>query len=362
MDFSLIVTRDDIFKYRITASFLISISSQITDEDREIIRNNMGEIWIPYTYGRDSVTSKVSKMPFYNFLMLYGDQGDIQGVKKYCSQHIDILNRTYNNYIGKLFISRYGTNDPISKVIKMFIYDNTQYKIEDNIIYYNTTRGEKYVITPMVLDNVELISQYMPRRTIKCNNGDIILKTGFCFFYNCVPLGYYEEYPDSIDIIDTEGNFHNLILENGIVTSGYENLPAVFRVRNHSIMDVYDIYRLIKLGMNCNTLIRDYGFDYRVVSYLDTILGIEVCKSGFIIKYKNGTINTEIDMMDITTIIETDDGMYSITYKGKTVMYVFHDFVNFIPITYDKVMDIDGYAIIFERGQKGRILGKTYAM
>jgi len=348
MDFNNIRTREDIFNMGITASVLVSMSSQLTDMDRNNIRNNMGDIWIPYTYGKDSVTIEVLKMPFYSFLLSYGDQGDIQGVKKYCSHSIDILNRNYNIYIGQLFISRYGKDDPISKIISLFIYDRTYYKIHDDIIHYNTTRGDRYKIIPRGYNSIENLSEYMPRRTIECVNGDIILKTGFCYFYNCVPLAYYEEYEDVIDIIDLDGNFHQLILDDGIVISGFEDLSSVFTIRNDSIMDVYDIYRLLKLGMNPNTLIRKYGFNYKVVGFLDTIDSIVVWQASTIVTYKDGHINVEIGNDRSTNIIEHRDNMYSIDYQGRTVAYMKDGYINFLPIEYNFPMDIDGYSIIID--------------
>lgn len=362
MDIKKIKTRDDIFKYGITASMLISISNDITEDMRNHIQDHMGEIWLPYTYGRDSVTRDVIRMPFYNFLMLYGDQGDIQGVKKYCSHNIDILNRDYNIYVGELFINIYGKDDPISKIITMFIYDRTYYKIDNGVIYYNTSRGERYQITPRVKENIRINSQYIPRRTIQCSNGDIILKTGFCFFYNCVPLAYYEEYEDIIHIIDLDGNFHTLVFdENDMIVSGFENLSAEFRIRNDSIMDVYDIYRLIKLGMDTRSLIRDYGFNYRVIALLDKIDRIEVWQAATFIIYKDGYVNMEAGMDSVSTRINNLDGSYSVDYDGRTAIFVYQDFINFIPIKYDSIMDIDGYAVKFNKNNFERIIGITYA-
>lgn len=360
MDFSSITSRDDIFKMGITASMLVSLSNTLTDEDRENIRINMGDIWIPYTHGEDSVTLDVLKMPFYNFLILYGDQGDIQGVKKYCSHNIDILNRDYNVLIGKMFISRYGADDPISKIVKLFIYDRTYYKIDDyGVIHYNTTRGERYKLIPRVDDSIKLISSYNPRRTRRCANGDIILKTGFAFFYNCVPLIYYEEYDDLIHIMDIDGTLHELLLdENGIIMSGYEDLPMQYRLRNDSIMDVYDIYRLLKLGMKGDILIRDYGMNYRVIRFLESIDSIVVWQGHTIVTYKNGYINKDVGT---DSIIHFDEYSYSIDYDNRTIGYVYENFINFDPITYNEPMHINGYGVIINDEDNVQIIGKTLA-
>lgn len=362
MDFKNIRTREDIFKYSITGSMILSIKDEITDEDRYLIERNMGSVWLPYTYGNDSVTRSVLQMPFYSFLLSYGDQGDIQGVKKYCSHRIDILNRDYNVYVGKLFISRYGKEDPISKIISRFIYDNTYYKIDaEGIIHYNTTRGERYRIKPGINDNIDLLSHYNPRRVIECANGDRILKTGFCYFYNCVPLACYEEYDDTITIMDIDGQYHELLIDNGIVVEGYENLSNEFRIQNDSIIDVYDIYRLLKLGIKANVLIRDYGFNYKVVGFLDTISTINVWQSNTCIVYKNSYINREIGIENGTIIIEEEDGTYCVDYMGKTIAYIYGGYINFDPIEYNTIMDLDGYAILVDSDDNISVKGQTLA-
>lgn len=360
MDFTTIISRDDIFKRGITASLIINIHEKLTDHDREAIENNMGSIWIPYTYGQDSVNIDVLTMPFYNFLMTYGDQGDIQGTKKYCSHNIDILNRDYNVLIGEMFISRYGKKDPISKIIQMFIYDVSYYNIDrDDVIHYNTIRGERYRILPKVDDSIQLLSHYKPRRTILCNNGDVILKTGFCFFYNCVPIIYYDDNEDGIDIKDINGDMHTLIVNNGIIISGYENLPSQYRIRNNSIMDVYDIYKLLKLGMNGDDLVRVYGFDYKVVYFLETITSIVVWKAGTIVTYSNGHVNYDIDAENVIQQDELDPTNMSIDYDGKTIAFTYQGYINFEPIKYNKIMDINGYGILIDDENNTSIVGST---
>lgn len=360
MDFTTIISRDDIFKRGITASLIIRLHAELTDEDRQNIENNMGSIWLPYTYGQDSVNMDVLSMPFYNFLMTYGDQGDIQGTKKYCSHNLEVLARDYNVLVGEMFISQYGKNDPISKLIAMFIYDVSYYKIDsDNVLHYNTTRGERYIIKPYSNYPIGLLSHYKPRRTLSCNNGDVILKTGLCFFYNCVPLILYDEYDGGAEIIDINGDMHTLIIDDGVVVLGYENLPQQYRIRNNSIMDVYDIYKLIKLGMNPDTLVRVYGFNYKVVYFLDSISSIEVWKASITIRYKNGHVNTDNESWNVVQQDENDPSNSSIDYNGKTIAFTYQGFINFIPIRYNKVMHINEYGITIDDDNNISILGYT---
>jgi len=343
MDFIRIRTRDDIFTQKITASLMISLSSTLTSNQKNIIKTNMGDVWYTYASGHDSVTTEVLHMGFYEFLTVYGIAGDIQGVKKYCSHHVDILLKDYNKHIGELFIRRYGESDPISQVLSNYIHDKTYISSKNGVYQYNTTRGERYVLDH---DGVSLVSKYRPRRWIECKNGDKILKSGYVFWYNCLPMTGIEYDIDKIYFKDFNDTEHILILDDdGIIVSGYENLPSLYKIQNHSVMDVYDIYRLLKLGVSPDILIRDINMDYRVINTIESILTIEVWNSYTRVIYKNGNDNIQLE---VASIDYGDEKHASILdYDGKSIIFSYNDLANFIPIRYNIPMILNGYMVEF---------------